>query len=95
MLRFKKKLGGGVRSGGGRGECVQRIEVIVKMKKGGFRSGVWSGHGGCVQKIEDIVKMQKKVGGVRSGVPGRGCPVVGGPVGGGDGLGSGWMCAKN
>ena len=40
--------------------CVQRMEVIVKMKK--MREKV-RGEGGCVQRMEVIVKRKKVRGG--------------------------------
>ena len=60
-----------VRSGG-QGGCIQRIEVIVKMRKS-------RGQGGCVRRIEVFVKMQKSRG------RGGGGSQVGG--GGGSGRG--------
>ena len=46
------------------GECEQRIEVLVKIKKkigGGSRGGsVWGGQGRCEQRSEFFVKIPKK-----------------------------------
>ena len=40
--KFKKKIGGGgsgIRGGGGQDGCERRIEVFVKIKKGGSEGG--------------------------------------------------------
>ena len=73
--------------------CVQRMEVIVKMKKREKKSG---GQGGCVQRMEVIVKREKKGGGQGrkknlGGRVGSGEGGGSGQVRGGWGGGSGWM----
>ena len=60
--------------------CVQRMEVIVKMKKIEKKSG---GGGGCVQRMEVILKRKKSVCVCGGGGGGR----VGGGGGGQGGCG--------
>ena len=62
--------------------CLQRMEVIVKMKNKvkksqGEGGGGGGGSGGCVRSMEVIVKMKKKSGGMgdRSGGGGGGVRV--------------------
>ena len=70
--------------------CVQRMEVIVKMKKREKKSG-GRGQGGCVQRMEVIVKREKKACGGGGGVRVEKKIWVGksGPGGGGGVVGSG------
>ena len=51
----------------GGGGCVQRMEVIVKMKKKKKRERKSQGGGGCVQRMEVIVKRKKSPGGEGGG----------------------------
>ena len=64
----------------GEGGCVQRIEVIVKMKKNQGGGGGGGGQGRCERRSEAFVKIQKKK-----------IFFLGGGGGGGVGGGSGWM----